>query len=30
MSIQKYENMIFEVLHEIYEDENDESSFILK
>ncbi len=30
MSIQKYEDMIYDALHEIYEDENDESSYILK
>ncbi len=29
-SIKKYEKMIFEVLHEIYEYENNPSSFILK
>jgi hypothetical protein len=30
MSIQKYDDFIYEVLNEIYEYENDESSYILK
>ncbi len=30
MSIQKYEDMIYDALHEIYEDENNPNSYILK